>query len=108
MCLAMDRHRRQLGMAAAGPVFVAMLRGTGAVFLIASLNAAVDAAGWGMALVAWPALLTVAGLSTVIGVSVVGVYRAIPESAPRPAAGVRRPAPLRRSEPALRPARQQG
>ncbi|MGQ3029308.1 MAG: DUF3325 domain-containing protein [Ferrovibrionaceae bacterium] len=66
LCLAMDRHHRQVTGAAVGAAFARSLRLAGSVALALSFAAAVAADGWSFGPVAWFGGVTAAGLALVL------------------------------------------
>ncbi len=66
LCLAMDRHHRQVVGRAARPGFALALRSAGSAALALSFAAAVAADGWAFGPVAWFGAATAAGLALIL------------------------------------------
>ncbi len=66
LCLAMDRHHRQVVGRVLRPGIAGALRVVGCAALTASFAAAVTAEGWARGPVAWFGALTAAGLALVL------------------------------------------
>lgn len=66
LCLAMDRHHRQVAGGTVQPGIARLLRLAGFAALVLSFAAAIAAEGWSLGPVAWFGSLTAAGLALVL------------------------------------------